>query len=103
LRNGGDETSAFLIDSSEQAIREAFRTIGQEVAAIARRYKVNGIPHPKHPNDKRFNGTGVRFGLVRLWPVKELDPGLIFRQADSHLKSFLRAELDDPLPGLNQA
>ncbi len=86
FRHGGDETSAFLIDTTEQAVRKAFVTIHQEAADLARSYKVHDVPHPKHPYDGRFSGTGVRFALVRLRPDHEDDPTLVFRQADADLE-----------------
>jgi diguanylate cyclase (GGDEF)-like protein len=86
FRHGGDEMSAVLIGTTEQAVRSAFERVQQGVAAVALRHKVHDVPHPKHPHDERFQGTGVRYGLARLAPWQEDDPTQVFRLADADME-----------------
>jgi GGDEF domain-containing protein len=86
FRHGGDEVSVFLLGTSEPAVVEAFKQINRKAAELARRHGVHDAPHPKHPDDRRYRGTGVRFGLVRLLPEYESDPARVFRLADDDVK-----------------
>jgi GGDEF domain-containing protein len=82
FRHGGDEMSAFLIDTTELAVQGAFSKIRKAVAELARQRGLGAIVHPKHPHDRRFWGTGVCFAAVRLVPEHEHDPTMVFGVAD---------------------
>ncbi len=86
FRHGGDETSAFLVNTTEKAVREAIERVHQDVAKLATGYEINDIPHPKHRDDDNFRGIGVHFGMVRLSARHENDPTLVFKQADIALE-----------------
>jgi diguanylate cyclase (GGDEF)-like protein len=86
FRHGGDEMSAFLIGTSEEAVRGALEAVRQGVASLAKRHGVADIPHPKHPRDVRRRGIGVHFGVCRLSAKHEKDPTAVFRQADTELE-----------------
>lgn len=86
FRHGGDETSAFLVNTTEQAVREAIDRVHQDVAKLANDNEINDIPHPKHRDDDRFRGIGIHFGMVRLSARHEKDPTLVFKQADIELE-----------------
>jgi GGDEF domain-containing protein len=91
FRHGGDEVSALLIGSTEAAITDAFDEVRQQVDEVARRHGVDDVPHPKHPQDRRSCGTGVRFGLVRLTAGHEGQPAHVFALADEDVKRRERA------------
>src|SRR5205807_1342755 len=63
FRHGGDEMSAFLIDTTEEAVRAALETVQSRVRTLAKRHHLNAIPHPKHQEDVRWRGIGVHFGV----------------------------------------
>jgi GGDEF domain-containing protein len=86
FRHGGDETCAFLVNTTEQAVRGAIERVHSEVAKLAMDHEIDDIPHPKHRDDDSFRGIGVHFGLVRLSAQHEQDPTLVFRQADIELE-----------------
>ncbi len=86
FRHGGDEMSAFLIGTTEEAVRWALGAVRRRVAALARRWGLDGIPHPKHPGDAGRRGIGVHFGVCRLSAAHEKDPTAVFRQADTELE-----------------
>jgi GGDEF domain-containing protein len=83
FRHGGDEMSAVLIGTKEQALQAAFATVRRKVADLARRCQVDDIPHPKHPDDPCWRGTGVCFGMAWLLPEHEHDPTVVFHLADA--------------------
>jgi GGDEF domain-containing protein len=85
FRHGGDEMSAFLIDTTEQAVQVAFANIREAVAELARKRGLSDIIHPKHPHDQRCRGTGVCFAAVRLLSEHEHDPTVVFRIADADM------------------
>jgi diguanylate cyclase (GGDEF)-like protein len=85
FRHGGDEMSAFLIDTNEQAVLAALEAVRAGVGVLAKRHRVADIPHPKHPGDRRRRGIGVHFGFCRLSAKHEKDPAAVFRQADTEL------------------
>ena len=82
FRHGGDETSAYLIDTKEEAVGAAFARVQREVERLAMRYGVHDLPHSKYPGDKRVKGTGIHFGMCRIDANHEADPTLVFREAD---------------------
>ena len=86
FRHGGDETSAFLVNTTEQAVRAAFERVQQVVSKLATDYEVSDIPHPKHRDNENLRGVGVHFGMIRLSVQHEKDPTLVFRQADIELE-----------------
>ena len=79
FRHGGDEMSAFLIDTTEEAVQGG-------VTTLANRSDLHAIPHPKHKGDVRWRGIGVHFGVCRLSSDHEKDPTFVFRQADTELE-----------------
>jgi diguanylate cyclase (GGDEF)-like protein len=86
FRHGGDETSAFLIDTTEAAVRGALEVVRRRVAHLARRYRVHDIPHPKHGHDLQRRGIGIHYGVSRLTAACDQDPALVFRRADTELE-----------------
>jgi GGDEF domain-containing protein len=86
FRHGGDEMSAFLIDTTEESIRAAMGAVVAGVGELAKRTGLDAIPHPKHLGDWRWRGVGVHFGLCRLSAAHEEDPTLVFAQADTELE-----------------
>jgi GGDEF domain-containing protein len=86
FRHGGDEMSAFLIDTTEGALRAALGAVRLRVAGLAKRYGVDDIPHLKHGHDWRPRGIGVHFGVCRLSAGYERDPAEVFRLADTELE-----------------
>ncbi len=86
FRHGGDEMSAILIDTTEQAIASAFDKITKNIYQIAEKFNVHNTPHPKHPNDENHVGTGVHYGLSQITPQHEQNPSLIFKEADTRLE-----------------
>jgi GGDEF domain-containing protein len=94
FRHGGDEMSAFLIDSSKKAVEAAMETVQSRVRRLARRSHLDAIPHPKHQDDARWWGIGVYFGVCMLLADHEKDPTIVFRDADTELERRKRAMLD---------
>ncbi len=86
FRHGGDEMSAFLIDTTEEKIEAAAEAVRSRVLVLAKQRNLDAIPHPKHPDDLRWMGIGVHFGFCRLAPEHEQDHTLVFRQADTALE-----------------
>ncbi len=86
FRHGGDEMSAILVDTSEQAVVMAFEKIKAQVGEVARYFKVHDAPHPKHADDDSYKGTGVHYGYARILPQHEANPTLIFKEADTKLE-----------------
>lgn len=86
FRHGGDELSAFLIDTSEAAAMRAIRTIRNRVRKLANDYRLNNIPHPKFPGNVRRQGFGVHFGTCQLSADHENNPALVFMEADIKLE-----------------
>lgn len=66
FRHGGDEMSAFLIDTTEEAVLVALAIVQDEVAKLAKKHGVDSIPHPKHQGDGRFKGIGIHHGICRV-------------------------------------
>ena len=86
FRHGGDEMSAFLIDTTEEAVRGAIEAIRTRVSGLARRSNLDAIPHPKHQDDMCRRGIGVHFGVCMLSADFEKDPTLVFMHADTELE-----------------
>jgi diguanylate cyclase (GGDEF)-like protein len=86
FRHGGDEMSAFLIDTTGEAIQAAVKAVRSRVVGLAKRSNLAAIPHPKHPGDVRWRGIGVYFGVCRLSPKHEKNLTLVFRHADTELE-----------------
>lgn len=86
FRHGGDETSAFLIDATGEAVRAALRAAQSRIGRLAVRLGLGSIPHPKHPGNPSRRGIGVHFGVCRLSAAHEKDPAAVFRQADTELE-----------------
>jgi diguanylate cyclase (GGDEF)-like protein len=86
FRHGGEETSAFLINTTEEAVRGALEAVRRRVARLARRYRVRDIPHPKHSHDLHTRGIGIHYGVSRLTAACDQDPALVFRRADTELE-----------------
>jgi diguanylate cyclase (GGDEF)-like protein len=86
FRHGGDEMSAFLIDTTEEAVQAAMEAVLGGVGGLAKRSNLDAIPHPKHQGDVRWRGIGVHFGVCRLSADHEKDPTLVFRDADTELE-----------------
>jgi diguanylate cyclase (GGDEF)-like protein len=86
FRHGGDEMSAFLIDTTEEAVQAALETVQSRVRSLAKRIHLDAIPHPKHQDDMRWRGVGVHFGFCMLRADHEKDPTLVFRDADTELE-----------------
>jgi GGDEF domain-containing protein len=82
FRHGGDETSAYLVNTTKKSVQEAIERVHQDVAKLANEYEINDIQNPKHRDDDRFRGIGVHFGMVPLSAHHEKDPTLVFRHAD---------------------
>ena len=78
FRHGGDEVSAVVVGPVTQAqvdtaLSAARREMGamastSQVARGSSRTTLASIPHPKHPGDARFNGTGMVFGVTEMMP-----------------------------------
>ena len=86
FRHGGDETSAFLIDTTDVAVRAAFASVQNEEKRLAKSYGIHKIPHAKYRGDKRVQGTGIHFGMCRIHANHEAAPTLVFREADIELE-----------------
>jgi diguanylate cyclase (GGDEF)-like protein len=86
FQHGGDELSAFLIDTTEEAVQAATEAMQSGVLSLARCCHLEAIPHPKHQGDMRWKGIGVHFGVCRLHADQENDPYLVFRYADTELE-----------------
>ena len=86
FRHGGDEMSAFLIDSTGEAVREALSSVQARVSSLARRSHLDAIPHPKYRDDMARRGIGVHFGICQLTTEFENDPTLVFKHADNELE-----------------
>ncbi len=86
FRHGGDEMSAFLIDTTEEKIEAAAQAVRSRVLTLAIRCNLDAIPHPKHPGDVRWRGIGVHFGCCKLSAEHEQDLTVVFRQADTALE-----------------
>jgi GGDEF domain-containing protein len=82
FRHGGDEMSAFLIDTTESALRKAFFKINRQIGLLAKAQNLDAIPHPKHEGDDRYNGVGIYFGISQILPHHEADPAVVFSTAD---------------------
>jgi GGDEF domain-containing protein len=90
FRHGGDETSAFMIDTTEKKVRVALVIVQDEVAKLAKMHGVDSIPHPKHQGDGRIKGIGIHYGICRIRPEHEDDPTVIFRAAEADLERSKR-------------
>jgi diguanylate cyclase (GGDEF)-like protein len=86
FRHGGDEMSAFLIDTTEEAVQAAAEAVRSRVGRLAKRHGLDTIPHPKYQGDLRRRGIGVHFGACRLSAEYEQDPTLVFSAADTELE-----------------
>jgi diguanylate cyclase (GGDEF)-like protein len=85
FRHGGDEMSAIMVDTTEQAVIMAFEKVKQEVAQIAQKHGVHDIPHAKDAI-KNPKGTGVHYGIADITPADEKNPKAIFEEADQALE-----------------
>jgi GGDEF domain-containing protein len=90
FRHGGDEMSAFLIDTTEAAVRSAMDAVRAQVVSLARRRQMDAIPHPKYPTDARRRGIGIHFGICRILAAHEADPTMVFAEADAELEGRRR-------------
>jgi diguanylate cyclase (GGDEF)-like protein len=88
FRHGGDEMSAFLIETTREIVQAAMKTVQSLVQTLAKDCKLDTIPHSKHPDEIQWRGIGVHFGVCRLTPEHEKDPMLVFREADSALEEM---------------
>jgi diguanylate cyclase (GGDEF)-like protein len=86
FRHGGDEMSAFLVNTTEQAVRSALKTAQCCVQSVARSCNLDTLAHPKHLNDVQWRGIGVHFGICQLTAHHEEDPTLVFSAADTELE-----------------
>jgi diguanylate cyclase (GGDEF)-like protein len=86
FRHGGDEMSAFLVNTTEEVVREALAAVQTSVQSLARSRNLETLSHPKHPNDVRWKGIGVHFGICQLTVQHEEDPTLVFTAADTELE-----------------
>jgi diguanylate cyclase (GGDEF)-like protein len=86
FRHGGDEMSAILIETTEEANQAAMEAVRSRVALLAKRRHLDDIPHPKHPGDVRWTGIGVYFGVCRLSPDHEKNLTVVFSRADTELE-----------------
>jgi len=86
FRHGGDEMSAFLVNTTEQAVREALEAVQSSVQNLARSQDLDALPNPKHLNDVRWKGIGVHFGICQLAAHYEENPTLVFTAADTELE-----------------
>jgi len=91
FRHGGDEMSAFRIDTTEAAVRSAMDAVRVQVVGIARRRQLDDISHPKYPTDGRRRGIGIHFGICRILATHEADPTMVFAEADVDLEGRRRA------------
>jgi GGDEF domain-containing protein len=82
FRHGGDEMSAFLIDTTESDLRRAIIKANREIALLADSHDLNAIPHPKHEGDERFSGLGIYFGFAEIQACHEAEPEEVFSMAD---------------------
>jgi GGDEF domain-containing protein len=99
FRHGGDEMSAFLIDTGGGEVRAAMDAVAAGVSELATRSGLDAIPHLKHPCDPRWAGIGVHFGVCRLTPDYEKDPALVFGRADTDLERVRAAVLATEVNG----
>jgi GGDEF domain-containing protein len=86
FRHGGDETSAFLIDTTERAVLAALALAKDDVLHLAKKHGLDGIPHPKHQGDGRMSGIGIHYGICQMQPEHEDDPTVVFRAAEADLE-----------------
>ena len=86
FRHGGDETSAFLIDTTERGVRAALGKVQAEVVHLAKKHGILDIPHPKHRNNEHLRGIGLHFGMSKILPQHETNPKLVFTEADTELE-----------------
>jgi diguanylate cyclase (GGDEF)-like protein len=86
FRHGGDETSAFLIDTSAERIREAVASVRRQVQELARRHNLHDLPHAKRGHAGGTRGTGVHFGICELSPDHQDQPTRVFELADRELE-----------------
>jgi len=105
FRHGGDEMSAFLIQTNREIVQTAMKTVQSRVQALAKECGLDTIPHSKHPDEVRWRGIGVHFGVCRLTLEHEKDPMLVFKEADSELEEMKLRKLgasafDEPEPPL---
>jgi diguanylate cyclase (GGDEF)-like protein len=96
FRHGGDEMSALLIDTTGEAVRAALEAVRSRVGRLAKRSRLDAIPHPKHPGDVRQRGIGVHVGLCRLSAEHEKDLAFVFRHADTELERRKRGTFTSP-------
>jgi diguanylate cyclase (GGDEF)-like protein len=105
FRHGGDEMSAFLIDTTGEAVLAAAEAVRSRVGRLARRHGLDTLPHPKHPDDVRRRGIGVHFGVCRLSAEHEQAPTVVFSEADTELErrkggTFASACACPPVPSV---
>lgn len=87
FRHGGDEMSAFLINTTERDLRSAISRINWEVAILAETNGLDEIPHPKHKGDARYSGLGLYFGFSQILSRYEHDPTAVFSVADQAVEN----------------
>ena len=91
FRHGGDETNAFLVNTTGTCVRAAMEVIRQQVVKFARDKNLHEIPHGKDQQNDCLRGIGVHFGLCEVTAEYEQNPTLVFRMADTELERGKRA------------
>jgi GGDEF domain-containing protein len=91
FRHGGDETSAFLVNTTGPCVRAAMEVIRQQVVKFARDKNLHEIPHGKDRHCDCLRGIGVHFGLCEVSAEYEQNPMLVFRMADTELERGKKA------------
>ena len=97
FRHGGDETSAFLVNTTEPCVRAAMEVIRQRVFKLAKDKNLHEIPHGKDRQCDSLRGIGVHFGLCEVMAEHEQNPTLVFQMADTELEQGKRALHLNPL------
>jgi GGDEF domain-containing protein len=92
FRHGGDEMSAFLVNTTEQAVRAGLERVHRGVAKLAKDHGVHDIPNPKHRRCGRCRGIGLHIGMTRIASRHEDDPTLVFQEADVAVERRKRTE-----------
>jgi diguanylate cyclase (GGDEF)-like protein len=86
FRHGGDEMSAFLINTGPGAVLAGITAVQSGVHKLAQDRQLNDTPHAKHPDNQRLRGIGVHFGICEIIAQHESVTTQVFKEADSRLE-----------------
>ncbi len=93
FRHGGDEFSFIIVGKQVNAgaVESALQSAQAEIAVYSQQEGLAAIPHPKHPNNRSKDGTGIVFGLSSFTGLESETVEKILSTADQQVEARKQA------------